>query len=54
MASHQQAVMSGPHQFVDFDTKDANLLIAQMAQTLAPVYNVATPMINDCLYGGRF
>ena len=41
--------MSGPHQLVDFATKDADSLIAQMAQTLAPVYNTGTPMINDCL-----
>lgn len=43
------AVTSGPHQLVDFYTKDANELIQLMAETMHPAYNPYFPYINDCL-----
>ena len=44
------AVMSGPHQLVDFNMTDAEELIQAMAATLRPAYNVNFPMINDCTF----
>lgn len=42
-------VTSGPHQVVDFYTKDSNELIQLIAECMHPAYNPYFPFINDCL-----
>jgi len=43
------SVTSGPHQVVDFYTKDADALCALLAKSMHGLYNAYFPWINDCL-----
>eukprot|EP00041_Stephanoeca_diplocostata_P004005 m.40109 g.40109 ORF g.40109 m.40109 type:complete len:494 (-) comp14782_c0_seq5:3556-5037(-) len=43
------AVVSGPHQIVDFSTRDADELVRLFAKSMVSAYSVDMPMINDCV-----
>jgi len=43
------AVTSGPHQVVDFSTRDAYELIDLLAESMMSAYNVNMPLINECV-----
>lgn len=43
------SVTSGPHQVVDFYTRDADELVALIAQSMHGAYNAYFPLLNECV-----